>query len=175
MADPTAVPASSGDYQINLTSDSARRFREAMCLFLDETGCSLGAVIERSGAVIVTEQRAPGNGVKLPRADAMGALAAGLFATTQMLSQQIGEPEAPEVICHGRDLHLFMAPLSAEFAVLAVFPNRVAVGLIRLQARKLAAGIVADLGRVIRNVTVFAPASGAPAGEERENLFLRYN
>jgi hypothetical protein len=72
-------------------------------------------------------------------------------------------------------MHMFVAPLSPEFALLAVFPNRVAVGLIRLQARKVAAGIMADLGQIIRNVTVLAPASGSPPSEERENLFLRYN
>jgi predicted regulator of Ras-like GTPase activity (Roadblock/LC7/MglB family) len=175
MTDPSTVPASSGDYQINLTTESARRFREVMRSFLDETGCSMGAVIERSGAVIVNEQRSPGNGVKLPRADALGALAAGLFASTQMLSRQLGESDAPEVICHGQDLHIFVAPLSDDFALLAVFPNRVAVGLIRFQAKKVAAGITADLGQILRNVTVLAPASGAPKTGERENLFLRYN
>jgi len=175
MTEPSTVPSSSGDYQLNLTTESAKRFRDVMRGFLDETGCSMGAVIERSGAVIVSEQRAPGNGVKLPRADSVGALAAGLFASTQMLAKQVGEPEPPEVICHGRDLHIFVAPLTAEFALLAVFPNRVAVGLIRLQARKVAAAIIADLGQIIRNVTVLAPASGSPSGEERENLFLRYN
>jgi hypothetical protein len=72
-------------------------------------------------------------------------------------------------------LHIFLAPLSDDFALLAVFPNRVAVGLIRFQAKKVAAGITADLGQILRNVTVLAPASGAPQTGERENLFLRYN
>jgi predicted regulator of Ras-like GTPase activity (Roadblock/LC7/MglB family) len=175
MIEPATVPASSGDYQLNLTTESAKRFREAMRSFLDETGCSLGAIIERSGAVIVSEQRPPGNGTKLPRPDSIGALAAGLFASTQMLAGQIGESDSPEVICHGRELHLFVAPLTEEFALLAVFPNRVAVGLIRLQAKKVAAGIMADLRQIIRNVTTLAPSSGSPSPEERENPFLRYN
>jgi predicted regulator of Ras-like GTPase activity (Roadblock/LC7/MglB family) len=175
MIEPSSVPASSGDYQLNLTTDSAKRFREAMHGFLDETGCSLGAIIERSGAVIVSEQRPPGNGAKLPRPDSIGVLAAGLFASTQMLAGQIGESEAPEVICHGRDLHVFVAPLSQEFALLAIFPNRVAVGLIRLQAKRVAAGIMADLRQIIRNVTTLAPATGAAPVEDRENPFLRYN
>jgi len=175
MTDPSTVPASSGDYQLNLTTESAKRFREAMRGFLEETGCSMGAVIERSGAVIVSEQRPPGNGAKLPRPDSIGVLAAGLFATTQMMAGQIGEEHAPEVVCHGKDLHIFVAPLSQEFALLAVFPNRVAVGLIRLQAKKVAAGMMADLRQIIRNVTTLAPSSGSPVSEDRENPFLRYN
>jgi hypothetical protein len=98
-----------------------------------------------------------------------------LEASTQMLAGHIGESESPEVICHGRDLHVFVAPLSQEFALLAIFPNRVAVGLIRLQAKRVAAGIMADLRQIIRNVTTLAPATGAPPVEDRENPFLRYN
>lgn len=175
MIEPSSVPSSSGDYQLNLTTETAKRFREVMRCFLEETGCSVGAIIERSGAVIVSEQQSPGNGTKLPRPDSMGVLAAGLFATTQMLAGQIGESDSPEVLCHGKDLHIFVAPLSEEFALLAVFPNRVAVGLIRLQAKRVAAAIMADLRQIIRNVTTLAPSSGSASGEERENPFLRYN
>ncbi len=175
MADPSTVLSSSGDYQINLTSASATLFREALRGFLDETGCSLGAVIERSGAVLSSEQRPPGNGAKLPRADSIGVLAAGLFASTQMMAEQLGEGDAPEVVCHGKSLHIFVAPLSREFALLAIFPDRVAVGVVRLQAKRLAAAVLPELRQVIRNVTTLAPSTGSPAPGPVEGPFLRYN
>jgi len=175
MSDPTSVLSSSGDYQINLTTESAQRFREALRGFLGETGCSMAAIIERSGAVLASEQNAPAGGKRIPRADSLGVLAAGLFASTQMMAEQIGEEGAPEVLCHGRELHTFVAPLTQEFALLAVFPDRVAVGLVRLQGKRLGATVGPELRRVIRNVTTLAPSSGSPGEERVESPFLRYN
>jgi predicted regulator of Ras-like GTPase activity (Roadblock/LC7/MglB family) len=174
-ADSTNVPAATGDYHLNLTREVADRLRLTMKEFLLETECRLGAVIERSGAVIVSEQNAQAAG-RVPRADSLGALAAGLFGSTQVLASQLGETEAPEVICHGSGLHIFLSPISEEFALLAVFPNRVAVGLVRLQAKRAAAQILADLRTIQRNRTTYAPSTG-PVRDEAglENPFLRYN
>lgn len=171
----TSVPSASGDYHLNLTRDVAERLRLTMKEFLLETECRVGAVIERSGAVIVSEQNAQAGG-RVPRADSLGALAAGLFGSTQALAAQLGEEEAPEVICHGSGLHIFLSPVNADFALLAVFPNRVAVGLVRVQAKRAAAQILADLGTIQRNRTTYAAATGAAAEEAPvENPFLRYN
>lgn len=177
----TSVPSASGDYHLNLTREVAERLRLIMKEFLLETECRVGAVIERSGAVIVSEQNANATG-RVPRADSLGALAAGLFGSTQVLASQLGEKEAPEVICHGSGLHIFLSPINEDFALLAVFPNRVAVGLVRLQAKRAAADILEDLRTIQRNRTTYAPSTGAagPAGAAGEsggveNPFLRYN
>lgn len=177
-AECTSVPSASGDYHLTLSREVAERLRLTMKEFLLETECRLGAVIECSGAVIVSEQNANAGG-RVPRADSLGALAAGLFGSTQVLASQLGEAEAPEVICHGSGLHIFLSPISPEFALLAVFPNRVAVGLVRLQAKRASAKILADLRTIQRNRTTYAPTTGpATANGEAgglENPFLRYN
>lgn len=173
--DFSSVPAASGDYHLNLTREVAERLRLTMKEFLLETECRVGAVIERSGAVIVSEQNAGATG-RVPRADSLGALAAGLFGSTQVLASQLGENEAPEVICHGQGLHIFLSPINEDYALLAVFPNRVAVGLVRLQAKKAAAQILSDLGTIQRNRTTYAATTGAAAESGGlENPFLRYN
>jgi hypothetical protein len=93
-----------------------------------------------------------------------------------MMAEQIGEDGAPEVLCHGRELHIFVSPLTREFALLAMFPDRVAVGLVRLQGKKLGSMIGPELRQVIRNVTTLAPATGSSQGGERvDSPFLRYN
>lgn len=173
--DCTSVPSASGDYHLNLSREVAERLRLTMKEFLLETECRMGAVIERSGAVIVSEQNANAAG-RAPRADSLGALAAGLFGSTQALAAQLGETAAPEVICHGSELHIFLSPINEDFALLAVFPNRVAVGLVRLQAKRAAGQILSDLRTIQRNRTTYAASTGA-AGEsaELENPFLRYN
>jgi len=173
----TSVPSASGDYHLNLTQEAAEKFRLAMKEFLVATECRMSAVIERSGAVIVSEQNSQAGG-RAPRPDSLGALAAGLFGSTQMLAAQLGEAGPPEVICHGEELHIFLAPISDEFAILAVFPDRVAVGLIRLEAKRAANRILGDLRAIQRNRTTYVAATGAAQdndGDDLENPFLRYN
>lgn len=175
-ADPSNVLSSSGDYHLNLTSDTAARFRELMQEFLDETDCSLAAVIERSGAVIASVEGTPARGVRVPRPDSLGVLTAGLFASTQMMATQMGEDSAPEVLCHGEDLHVFVAPISEEFALLTVFPDRVAVGLVRLHARKVGKSMMEDLSQIVRSQTTLAPSTGAVTeSDESDGPFMRFN
>ena len=55
MEGASNVPASSGDYHLNITTETAREFRSMMRRFLAETECEVVALIERSGAVIGNE------------------------------------------------------------------------------------------------------------------------
>ncbi len=171
--DMTAVPAATGDYHLSIDRETAARFRSVMQGFLAETDCCLAAVIERSGAVIVSEETKPPTRVRIPRPDSLGALVAGLFGSTQMLSRQLGDADAPEVICHGEDVHVFLAPLSEEFALMAVFTNRVSVGMIRIQAKQAAESLRGDLSRVLRHATTMAPSTGQMI-DEFETPFSRY-
>ena len=154
---PSNVLAPSGDYHLNITSDTAKQFRGTLRHFLDETECQLVALIERSGAVIANEQSdSAGN---LPRADSIGVLSAGLFASTQMMAEQLGEEESPEIFCHGARTNMFVSPVSDEFALLALFPEGVAVGTVRLHARKAAQMMRQSLQQVVRNRTSYSPTS----------------
>ena len=136
------------------------------------------ALIERSGAVIANEQA---KGANVPRADSLGVLSAGLFASTQMMAEQLGEEESPEIFCHGKQHNIFVAPVSAEFALLALFPEGVAVGAVRLHARKAAQTMRNDLQQVVRNRTSYSPTSipaavvGTAMTEAVDGPFLQFS
>lgn len=169
------IVSSSGDYHLNLTSETAAAFKEAMSCFLKESGCSMGAIIERSGAIIVSETglvNRPPTAVSL---ETLGVLSAGLFASTQMIAEKLGEENSPEVICHGEESHVFVAPISEEFAVLAVFPDRVAVGLVRMHAKAIAQQVIPVLRQVMKSSTTFSTATGAVVPSDQiEAPFLQY-
>ncbi len=173
MGDPCNVLASSGDYHLNITTETAREFRETLQRFLSETECHVVALIERSGAVIVHESR-PGPGVVVPSADSLGVLSAGLFASTQMIAGQLGETASPEVLCHGGETHLLVHPVSEEFALLAAFREGIAVGVVRFHARKAAESMMGHLGQILRNRTTYTPAVRSE-DEEVAEPFLQYN
>ncbi len=172
-ADPNSVLASSGDYHLNITTEVAREFREVLRHFLGETECEIVALIERSGAVIVNETSPKATG-RIPQPDSLGVLVAGLFASTQMIAAQLGERQAPEVLCHGDECHLLVHPVSEEFALLAAYREGVAVGVVRLHARQAAERIVGRLGQIMRSRATYAPTTGG-GGEGAEGPFLRYN
>ncbi|MEM1296648.1 MAG: hypothetical protein AAGH89_14870 [Verrucomicrobiota bacterium] len=167
------VPASSGDYHLNITTETAREFRGMMRRFLAETECEVVALIERSGAVIVNELK-PNAAKAAPDPDSLGVLVAGLFATTQMIAGQLGEESSPEVMCHGEGCHLLVHPVSEEFALLAAFREGVAVGVVRLHAKQVSESMLGHLGQIMRSrATYSAPNEGVT--ESSDGPFLQYN
>tara|TARA_R110002096_G_scaffold24760_6_gene77928 strand:- start:4291 stop:4812 length:522 start_codon:yes stop_codon:yes gene_type:complete len=173
MESASNVQASSGDYHLNITTETAREFRGMMRNFLAGTECEVVALIERSGAVIVNELK-PNAAKAAPDPDSLGVLVAGLFATTQMIAGQLGEPSSPEVLCHGEECHLLVHPVSDEFALLAAFRDGVAVGVVRLHAKQVAEGMLGHLGQIMRSRSTYSPPNEAVA-ESTEGPFLQYN
>jgi len=174
QTEPVSVLATSGDYHLNITSESAQIFREALKGFLQETEGNLVALIERSGAVIVSEENRANN-VKMPRADTLGVLVAGLYSATQMMAGQLGEASTPEVFCHGPTLNIYLTPVSEEFALYSVFREGVAVGVIRLHARRVAKAILNDLGAIVSNRTTLAATAGNGERVSVSGPFSRYH
>ena len=176
MADkPLSILATSGDYNLNITSETSALFREVLHRFLNATECEMVILIERSGAVIVSEENEKAK-AGLPRTDSLGVLAAGLYGATQMMAGQLEDENAPEVFCHGSQQHIYLTPVSEEFALVTVFREGVAVGIVRLNARKAAMELVDNLGQVVKNKTTYAPATGnvEESGDD-EGPFSRYN
>lgn len=172
--EPLSVLAQSGDYHLNLTTKLAEGFRSCLRDFLSETDCQMVALIERSGAVIVSEQKEDAAG--LPRGDSLGVLVAGLFAATQMMADMLGNGEdAPEVFCHGTNQHVFLAPVSAEFALIAVFREGVAVGVVRMHAKEAAEKMLGDLRQVVKSRTAYSNSeSESSGGGIGDGPFSRY-
>ncbi|MEO0445126.1 MAG: hypothetical protein AAF191_03505 [Verrucomicrobiota bacterium] len=173
------VISASGDYELRLTQEISDRLGSLMRAFLADTDCRIAAVIERSGAVLVSEVNEAVSG-RVPRTDSLGVLSAGLFGATQMLASQLGEGESPEVVCHGSELHMFLAPITSDFAILAAFPDRVSVAIVRMEAKKVAEQIRVDLVEVVEDRGETPPGSAAAGGPvmvdgDPENPFLRYN
>lgn len=180
VAGQTSVPAISGDYNLNLTSESTGRFREALQHFLKETETDFVALVEHSGAILMHEVGPAAAGSPQPDPNAVGVLAAGMFGSTQMLAQQLGETTAPEVVCHGAGKNFFCCPVSDTFALLTVFGDGIAIGVVRLNAHRAAGAIQSSLKEVVKSRTGYGEvdlsAVGAnPAGQPLENPFLRYN
>lgn len=175
LAPPESVLATSGDYHLSLTSESAGRFRGALKEFLRQSECEFVALIEHSGAVLLHESSpAAAAAARRPNPDTLGVLAAGLFGSTQMLARELGESGAPEVFCHGAGRHFFVCPVSETFALLAVFDETVVVGVVRLNAHRAAAIISASLKEVVKSRTGYGEVSSIPTAPA-ENPFLRYN
>ncbi|MFT5465788.1 MAG: putative regulator of Ras-like GTPase activity (Roadblock/LC7/MglB family) [Verrucomicrobiales bacterium] len=180
-AGQTSVPAISGDYNLNLTSESTHWFREALQEFLRETEADSVALIEHSGAILMHEIGPAAAGSPQPDPNAIGVLAAGMFGSTQMLAQQLGEQTAPEVFCHGAGKHFFCCPVSETFALLTIFGDGVAVGVVRLNAHRAAGTIQASLKEVVKSRTGYGEVDlgvtpgTIPAAQTLENPFLRYN
>jgi len=172
--EPLSVLAQSGDYHLNLTTELAQTFRACLKEFLVETDCQMVALIERSGAVIVSEQSDTAAG--LPRGDSLGVVVAGLFAATQMMADMLGGEEAPEVCCHGKAQHVFLTPVSAEFALIAVFRDYIAVGAVRHEALKVAEKLKNDLRQVVKSHTAYSRAAegGDDAAAMSDGPFSRY-
>ncbi len=172
-----SVLAQSGDYHLNLTTELAQTFRASLQHFLVETECQMVALIERSGAVIVSEQSESASG--LPRGDSLGVVVAGLFAAAQMMADMLGGDETPEVCCHGKSQHVILTPISDEFALIAVFRDFIAVGAVRYQADKVAEKLKDDLRKVVKSHTAYSRGAaegneGEGAGPMTDGPFSRY-
>lgn len=182
-AGATSVLGPSGDYHLNLTSESAGQFEGVLDEFLRQTEADSVALIEHSGAVLSYKAGPAAAGSQQPDTQTIGVLAAGLFGSTQMMAQQLGETGAPEVFCHGAGKHFFCCPVNDNFALMTIFGPNVAVGIIRLNAQRAVETISNSLQQVVRSrtgygqVTPAVPAaSPAPApAEAAEGPFMRYN
>ena len=81
-------------------------------------------------------------------------------------------------ICRRR--HFFVCPVSDNFALLAVFDNNVAVGVVRLNAHRAAETILNSLQEVVKSRTGYGQAdpaavSNATVAAAADSPFLKYN
>ncbi len=114
----------------------------ALHAFCNEAGVAFAALIDESGAVISSSSPqglAPRN---LPE---IGAIAAGAFGATALLSRKLGEGGDDGLYQPGKRWHYFLVPVTDDAFLLSVFDGDTPVGLVRVGAGRARSAMAASL------------------------------
>ena len=102
--------------------------------FLEETGALCAVIFDRGGQRVA--ERGVAGSTDLT---AIGALAAGAYASTEELARLIGEREFSVLFHQGEQDHLLVTLIDEGHLLLVVFDDRTTVGLVRMCAKAVAA------------------------------------
>jgi predicted regulator of Ras-like GTPase activity (Roadblock/LC7/MglB family) len=108
--------------------------------FLEETGALCAMIFDRGGERVA--ERGVAGSTDLT---AIGALAAGAYASTEELARLIGEREFSVLFHQGEQDHLLVTLVDEGHLLLVVFDDRTTVGLVRMCAKAVAARLSALL------------------------------
>jgi len=111
--------------------------RDALGVALDgfcaQTGVAFCALVDESGAVISS---ASPRGLAPRNMPEIGAIAAGAFGATALLSQKLGESGYHGLYQAGKRWHYFLSPVTGDAFLLCVFDGETPVGLVRAGAER---------------------------------------
>lgn len=112
-------------------TDAAARLDALLSAFLADAGATAALLLDRGGQPLATVGTVPG-----PDAAAVGALAAGAFASTGALARLLGEPEFTSLFHEGVHERLHASAIDDDTLLLALFDARTTAGMVRLFARE---------------------------------------
>jgi predicted regulator of Ras-like GTPase activity (Roadblock/LC7/MglB family) len=110
--------------------------------FCAEAGVAFAALVDESGAVISS---ASPRGLAPRNMPEIGAIAAGAFGATTLLSRKLGEGGDGGLYQPGKRWHYFLVPVTEDAFLLSVFDGDTSVGLVRAGAGRARSAMTAAL------------------------------
>lgn len=139
MEPTTETPLQGGKPEEGSSRDATGAALDGFCA---EAGIAFCALVDESGAVISSSSP---RGLAPRNLSEIGAIAAGAFGATSLLSQKLGESGYCGLYQAGKRWHYLLSPVTDDAFLLCVFDGDTPVGLVRAGADRARAGIATAL------------------------------
>ena len=144
-----------------LTQEDAALLDNLLLDYLQKSGASLAVVVDKGGAIIAQHGDAGSINIAI-----VAALAAGAFAATKELAQQIGETEFSALYHQGERQHILMSALDEHSMIITVFGECTTVSLVRFYTVNAIARLALQLKKMRQDKVAgacFPPSPSATA------------
>ncbi len=115
----------------HLSASGSRQLRQVLDAHCRDAGALSASLLDECGAQI-----ACGGPVEVRDNGEIAALAAGAFASTRALANQIGENHFDGLMHHGRNRHFYLSPVNEDALLLTIFSETTVAGIVRLTATR---------------------------------------
>ncbi|MCD6502263.1 roadblock/LC7 domain-containing protein [bacterium] len=107
------------------------KLEAVLSAFIEESGSRLVMLVDKGGSII--SRKGDFTGIEV---QALSALTAGSFASTQALAKAIGEKEFTGVLHQGKRSSIYISNVAENGIIVAVFDVNTTVGMVRLCVRE---------------------------------------